>query len=217
MQIQARFGDAVQVLQSPLQRIEWVDFDRVSDFDALIFTSQNGVLSWTRAENVPRGVAYCVGPRTAELARDYGFDAVDAGGDAEDLIAHILKAAPNGPLLHIRGEHGQGDIANRLNSAGIETHQLVTYRQVAMDLTDQAVSALMGDCPVIAPLFSPRSATLFAQALPKGAAPWVAVISPNAADRLDVVLQRRMMVSKQPNADGMLDVIGDILGQVGTT
>lgn len=207
-----RFGDAVEVVISPLQRIEWVDFATPNGRPrGLIFTSQSGVLASIRVDLLKGLPAYCVGPQTTGAATAAGYQAIDCGGDAEAVFATILDEQPEAPLLHIRGEHGRGRIAERLTDAGVPTDECVAYRQVSEPMSDVAVALFQGDRPVIAPLFSPRSAKLFAQALPKGAAPWVAVISPNAAEPLDDMLRRRMIVSKTPDAQGMLDAIAGLL------
>src|SRR5690606_8792232 len=51
---------------------------------------------------------YCVGPRTAALARDAGAEAVDGGGDLERLAARLVADRP-GRLVHLRGTHVAGD------------------------------------------------------------------------------------------------------------
>ena len=66
------------------------------EFDALAFTSLNGVRVF--AELSPRrdGPVFCVGARTAEEARKEGFsDVVSADGDVAALAKLILdRAAP---------------------------------------------------------------------------------------------------------------------------
>jgi uroporphyrinogen-III synthase len=207
-----RFGDAVEVVLSPLQRIEWVDFATPRGRPkGLIFTSQNGVLASIRVDSLKGLPAYCVGLQTTGAAAAAGYQAMECGGDAEAVIATILDQQPEGPLLHIRGEHGRGRIAERLAEAGVSADECIAYRQVSEPMPDVAEKLLKGDRPVFAPLFSPRSAKLFVQALPKGAAPWVAVISPNAAEPLDDMLRRRMIVADTPDAQGMMDAIAGLL------
>ena len=207
-----RFGDAVEIVISPLQRIEWVEFAMPDEPpNGLIFTSQNGVLGSVRVDSLAGLPAFCVGPQTTGAATAAGYRAMDCGGDAEAVIAAILDQTHKGPLLHIRGEYGRGRIAERLTEAGIPTDECVAYRQVSEPMSDAAAKLLKGGRPVIAPLFSPRSAKLFYNALPTAAAPWVAVISPNAAEPLDDMLRRRMIVADTPDAQGMLDAIAGLL------
>lgn len=212
---QARFGERIEVAISPLQKIEWINADRnFSGYEGLIFTSKNGVLSWNRDKNKQFLHAFSVGPRTTETAREFGLNAVDGGGDAESLFDTIVAKKPKAPLLHIRGEHGVGNLAARLTEVGIPTDELIAYRQVAEDPSPSIEAILKSDRPVIAPLFSPRSVSLFQEAMPDNTSPWLAVISPNAAERVDVMLRRRMMVATSPNATAMLDLVEEIIDRL---
>lgn len=164
----ARFVRAVQegcdwpidVILSPVMRIDpIVPAALPAPGSIMIFTSVHGV---DRAADlgIDPGPAFCVGDRTAKAARDAGFDAQSAQGNADALIGLIHKQRPSAPLVHIRGEHSLGAVAMRLTSAGLPCSELVTYRQAALKLSDIATNALKGVNPVILPLFSPRSAWL---------------------------------------------------------
>ena len=206
--LRARFSADLPIVIAPLQKIEWLNFAPLDpQAKALIFTSQNGVLGWNRDEIAAKLPAFCVGPQTAQAARAAGHDVYEAGGDAEALIGLISNRRPQAPLLHIRGAHARGRVAQRLTDAGIQTFERIAYRQTALPLSEDAKEALQGDTPVIAPLFSPRSVSLLLESLPEKSQPWVAVISPNAAQRVDAMLRRRMMVAKTPDAAGMLDAV----------
>lgn len=210
--VRARFDDAFEIVIAPLQQIEWLDYAPAEgDVEALIFTSQNGVLGWNRDDSVAKPPAYCVGPQTAKAAEAAGHVVFEAGGDADALVRLVRSRKPNGPLLHIRGEHVRGNVAGRLTDAGIPTQERIAYRQTALPLSSAAESALRSGAPVIAPLFSPRSVSLLMEKLPEHAQPLLAVISPNAAERVDVMLHRRMMVAKTPDAAGMLDAVEALL------
>ena len=128
-------------------------------FAAVILTSANG------AECAPdlAGIrVYCVGKRTAEAARKRGAEVALVARDADDLVARIAGA---GPMLHFRGEHARGEVAERLTSAGIDTHEAVVYRQVAVPMPAPARALIEGEADVVLPLYSPRSAELVAQQL----------------------------------------------------
>ncbi len=105
--------------------------------------------------------AWCVGPRTAAAARAAGWDAVDGGGDADALVAAILASGEDGPFVHLRGAHARGGVAARLAAAGRAADERTVYDQRAMPLNAAAMAALAGPDPVVVPLFSPRTATLF--------------------------------------------------------
>ena len=210
--LKARFGERVEIVTSPLQEIEWLDNGgEFPEVYGLIFTSQNGVLGWNRDKKGPHPTAYCVGPQTTALAESLGLNAVDCGGNANALVDYIVGLAPLTPLVHIRGEHGRGNIAEQLNQAGIETFERIIYRQTALSADVSFKRAFQSGRIVIAPLFSPRSVGLFMNVLPSEAEPWLAIISANAAERVDAKFQRKMMVASAPNREAMLDSIEEIL------
>lgn len=155
--IAAALGGDARVVISPVMRI--VAGDEAPDlscYRGVILTSANAVrfvpdLSGMRI--------YCVGERTAEAAMRAGGEIALVAQDADTLIAQ--NPGP-GPLIHLHGEHTRGDVAKRLNLAGIETDEVMVYRQEALPLSDEAKALIEGDTPVVLPLYSPRSARLVA-------------------------------------------------------
>lgn len=124
-------------------------------FGAVIFTSVHGV---ARAVPLPGQTAWCVGDTTARAAERAGFAAVSAGGDAAALLAEILRTHPARALLHVRGEHGAGQVAQRLRAAGYEAAEAVAYRQTDRALAEDEIARIGAAPRLIAPVFSPRSA-----------------------------------------------------------
>ncbi|MBL4812781.1 MAG: uroporphyrinogen-III synthase [Rhodobacteraceae bacterium] len=194
---------AVDVLISPLMKIEPIG-GRPPKAGGLVLTSVNGAQAAARLGMAAGLTAYCVGPQTAKAAQDAGFRVVAATGDAVALLALIKRKAPAENLVHIRGEHARGNIAARLNEAGIKCHETVAYRQTSMALSGPAQAALAASRPLIVPLFSPRSAALFAQAGPF-AAPIVVVALSSAvaqeATRSGAFLRQGAMLGGMSIAD----------------
>ena len=163
----AEFGARAEVMLAPMQQIVWLaPPPAIPDDAALVFTSENGVLGVLRAGMGAGRRAFCVGERTAEAARQAGMVAISANGTVDDLAALILKAPPAGALMHLHGAHQRGDLAGRLVAAGLRATGHVIYDQRALALAQGARDALAGPRRVIAPLFSPRSARLLAEAAP---------------------------------------------------
>ncbi|MGR3506608.1 MAG: uroporphyrinogen-III synthase [Paracoccaceae bacterium] len=157
----ARFGDRAGICISPLMEIR-LD-PRLPSLDGiktLIFTSANGVAAYVAANGPMSLACYTVGEATAQAARDAGLRAISAGGNAEALIARILEDDVTGPMLHLRGTHARGEVAERLSALGCPVSQAIVYTQNAIPLSEEARDLLGGDGPVILPVFSPRSATL---------------------------------------------------------
>ncbi|SEK60013.1 uroporphyrinogen-III synthase [Roseovarius nanhaiticus] len=198
-------GEALPVILSPALVIEGRGaLPDLAPYRWLIFTSRNGVRRYAELSARRDIPAYAVGDATAEEARRIGLRAVSAQGDARDLIARIKADGKPGPMLHLRGEHAAADLARALLAVGITADQAIIYAQTPAPLSDAARAALASDAPVIAPLFSPRSAAaLFDGATP--AAPVVALaISAAAAARVPDGAVREMLVAERPDAGAML-------------
>ncbi|NBZ86709.1 uroporphyrinogen-III synthase [Stagnihabitans tardus] len=178
-------------------------FPAIPPHEALILTSETGALA---ARGLAPCRAFCVGDRTAATARALGFDATSASGDAEALIALILSA-PVAPLLHLRGREARGEIAARLTAAGVPTAEALAYAQEEQDLTAEAQAALRGQTPVIAPLFSPRSAQILAaEAKRIGAtAPLRVVAMSQAVAQAARSLDPSALIAARPDGDSMLE------------
>lgn len=162
------------VMEAPV--LEIVDMDDPlpdpAPYDALIFSSANGVRSLTRrgvgAEWLSK-IAYAVGDGTAEAAQMAGFADVRAGpGRMSDLTARIAgeRKAP-GRLLHISGADIRSDPALLLPAArGWRVDRVVLYRAVMLDgLTLPVLEALEARAVVAVLLYSARSAQAFLKAV----------------------------------------------------
>ncbi|MGG7566899.1 uroporphyrinogen-III synthase [Rhodovulum sp. DZ06] len=186
----------------------------LSGLSSLVFTSANGV----RCADLPGAAralpAWCVGPATAEAARAAGFDArtppEDAGGNAEALAAHLSAAlAPGARLLHLRGRHGTGGLAEALARDGITLSEAVVYEMAEADPAPAAAALRAGRLEG-AGFWSPRAARLFAgmvagapDLLAPAARISAAAISPAAAAALAPVGFRRIVVSERPDGAAM--------------
>ena len=170
-----------------------------------IFTSAHAV----RFAGPGRGrFAWCVGPRTAAVARAAGWAPREGGGDAQALLAAILAAPPE-PLLHLRGVHARVALSERLRAAGREAAERVVYDQRALGLTAEARGVLDGAAPVVAPAFSPRGAALLADAVGNPSAPFrVIAVSAAAAEPL-----RRWspVVAARPDGEAMAETTATLL------
>lgn len=169
----------------------------------LIFTSGNGVHAYAAQFPGDGQQALCVGDRTAVLAHDAGFETISAGGDADALVAMAQTMA--GPFVHVRGVHVTGDVAARLRALGKEVDERVAYDQATLPLSDAALNTLKGPCLV--PLFSPRTAELFAKACPSAAQAHIMAMSPSVASRLPQNAYKAISVLKTPNAAAMRDAL----------
>jgi uroporphyrinogen-III synthase len=113
------------------------------DFDALAFTSANGVRIFAKLSPRRDVPVFCVGGRTAVAAREAGFDSVtSADGDVTALIAVIeTKVSPAARLLHSGNEDSRGDLAGTLRAKGRKAEFAATYRALPVAGPGPALAA----------------------------------------------------------------------------
>lgn len=199
-----RWNGPLRIVHSPLIKIvpQAVSLDVP---DAVVLTSANGV---TAAEplGLPKGLpAWCVGNRTAEAARQAGFEPITGPGTAGGLVAHIIEAQPTGTLAHIRGKHTRGGMRARLTSAGLSCVDVIAYDQREMPLSAEAITVLDGEGPVIFPLFSPRTAAILFQQGPFAAPVVVVAMSEAVQDAVDPAQAEVLAVAEKPDAAAMIE------------
>ena len=203
----AAFGDRAEVLIAPMQDISLLALPDIPPGTALIFTSENGVRAYQTGGGAAGLTAYCVGDRTAQAANGAGLNALSAAGAAGDLVALIREDHHSGALMHLHGTHVRGDITKRLSDAGLNASGHVVYEQQELPLSQEAIRALSGPRRIIVPLFSPRSAALFATAVPPFCRPDLICISPATRDALPSELLPRASLAGSPTGAAMLKAL----------
>ncbi len=203
-QLPTRTLNRVTPLFSPLLEIRPLSVQvDTHGIKGLIFTSANAVNAAASMDVDLSLPAYCVGPATTGTAKGSGWTAQMVGGTAEELVASLLQLRPDSPLLHLRGEHSRGNVAERLTELGITTQEQPVYQQRLLPLTDDARDAAYGTRPVIVPLFSPRTARQFADVWTGSAPLWLAAISEATAEPLYSLDYTRLKIAKEPTPKKM--------------
>lgn len=198
----------LEVMISPVLRIVPLDHDRerLAQAEGLVFTSENAV----PFAGPGRGRrAICVGPRSAKVAQEAGFNALAGPGDADRLEPMLRDLGPG--WMHPHGRH----IAKALPVPG-----MAVYDQIAQPLSHAALAALASARTIVLPLFSPRSARIVAEQVGAAAALstaplWLVPISA-AAERAwcDVagrVHVARLAVAPTPDAPGVLHGLAELV------
>jgi uroporphyrinogen-III synthase len=210
--LRRELGRDFEIVISPLTRIEF--FDGTPDLNGLtklVFTSINGVRAYSQCSERRDIPCYTVGDATATYAELQGLRATSCQGNAQDLIARILADGERGPVLHIRGAHSRGKVAESLRNAGCEAAEIILYRQVKQELSEIAKRLLEAKTPVIVPLFSPRGAKQFVRQY-HGCAPLsVVAMSSEVAKAAQAPVMWRVDIAKSPNQKAMLDVVKGLL------
>lgn len=176
--------------------------------EALIFTSENAIACFLHSD-LPRGRrAYCVGARTAKAAEAAGFSVVIGPGDGPGLAEVIKAEHRGGMLLHARGAQVAHNLTEQLNLAGIETRQAIVYEQMPLALPPRVRALLTVRIPILVPLFSPRSAELFAfEARDADARLLLCPISRNVAEKLHGLPHARIEIAQVPDGSGVMDAM----------
>ena len=205
-------GFAVRVVISPIMGIEPVDPGPLpAPVGALVLSSAHGAERAGQLD-LPEGLpAFCVGPRTTQVAREAGLAAEEVGPTAEAMVQALSARAVPGPLLHLRGRHTRGEVAARLTAAGRDCAERVVYDQVAVPLTDVAQAALRGSAPVVLPLFSPRTAVLLSETAEPGAARHVVAISDEVARQAVALGPASLHCADAPDGAAMLRATRGVL------
>lgn len=213
----ARFGDRVRPLIAPLMAPEYLAPPvPEGPFDAVIFTSAHGVEGARRlGVPLPR-LAWCVGRSTAAKAAEAGFETRSSDGDVNDLAAALLDAPERGRFLYLRGVDTAGELDKVLIANGIAALSLQVYLQKAIPLAGEAVTLLREARPVLVPLFSPRSARLFASALPPDtrAGLYLAAMSDVVAAAARDLPRLTLVTAARPDAEAMLDAVETLLAAI---
>ena len=214
----ARFGTDWPTVIAPLMQTRWLTPDNAGpdmckpQGSDLVFTSETAVAAWCRLTADRGARAWCVGPRTAEAARQAGFAATEGPGTAQGLARAIAGARPDNGLTWPSGRTVATDMVGVLRDHGLVLRRLVVYDQTALPLGGEAISLLAGRAPVLLPLFSPRSAELAARALEGRTTPiWLAAISPPVAAAAAALGADRQMIAAHPDADGLLGALAALI------
>ncbi|MDO9526784.1 MAG: uroporphyrinogen-III synthase [Gemmobacter sp.] len=215
-QVQDVLGSVITVVTSPLIRPHFVDpppsqMILLRQARGIVFTSETGVAGFARISADRSLPAFCVGPRTAQAARSAGFTATEHGGDAAHMAPDLIRLRPTPPLIHARGVDTTGDLAGALSAGGLPATGIIVYDQCEQPLSVQAAAVLAGSRPVVVPLFSPRSASLFAVAADGARAPlFLAAISAAAAEPLNGLGAMVLRLAIEPTAEGMVTAVAEM-------
>jgi uroporphyrinogen-III synthase len=203
-----------QALLAPLLEPRFHDGPELtlSDIQAILLTSANGVRALARRTQQRDVPVFAVGPQTAEEARKAGFITVrNADGDARALAeATVRWAHQTDILLHVCGEDAPGTLADALSAQGFQVRRCVLYAIAPADaLPPEAEAALRNRQLGGALFFSPKSARLFG-ALADGLPTENLIafcISPATAQALSPSAFARLAVAQKPNQDALLALL----------
>lgn len=220
--IEKRGGEA---LVAPLRVVETLASDWPARPALIIATSANAFRGGERFPTDWRAVpVLVVGDRTAQAARDAGFEAVrSVDGDAAALIAALEGSPLREEVLYLAGEPRKPDIETFLRQVDWPHCILLRYRMRDVSRLPDSVCGALAAGEIAGVLhFSAESArtwlALARQAVHEAAlfSPLHACLSPGIADVIREAAKERsqalrITVAARPRADALLDACFDAL------
>jgi len=189
----------------------------IPQFDALAFTSLNGVRRFAALSPRRDTPVFCVGARTAQTAREAGFaDVASAEGDVNALGDLVLARLPAGArLLHAGNEESRGDLAGRLSAAGVAAEFVALFRADPVAAPGPELARhLAGEAAFDAVLIhSPRAAVILAELIRAASDPApvdIAAISAAAAAPLAGLVQSTA-IAPAPTDDALLSSLAGLV------
>ena len=232
------WSDALEALGAEIQRLPTVDFAspensddldsalrRFTEFDWLLFTSQNAVrflfrrgceVKTRRPVQPPRPLVAAVGAATAQAARnlDIRVDYVAQTQTGESLAAELRDRMSGATVLLPRGDRADDRLPALLRDAGANVIEVAAYRTVTPESFDPVIleSVRQGEVDVI--LFaSPsafknfRVAIAPTDALELSNRVQFAAIGPTTAAAIREAGVRVAIESNEPSAIGLANAI----------
>ena len=146
------------VIAPVMQILDVGDIPDLDLFKSILVTSSHGVRRLGEGGGLRGRQVFSVGEVTAALARESGATARALGADVAEFLTATSRLVP--PCLYARGRHVRVDLRAELEALGVECTEAIVYDQVAQPIGRAGAALLAGNAPVIAPVFSTRSAEL---------------------------------------------------------
>ena len=203
----------------PLMFVEYLPVTKidVSNFQAVIFTSSNGVRAFEQGNYSQNLISYVVGQKTAESAYHIGLKHINnANGDVEKLSKKIISELnpAKGPLLYLCGIHIAGTLVDDLNRAGFNVKRQNIYQTVAAKTLDNETKTLLKTTSInYIPFYSPRSALIFNELINKAdlqntlATVTALCLSPNIAEKLSSLNRKKIMIAPRSTQNDLFKMI----------
>lgn len=120
----------LSVVESDFIKIQNKPFDLDQVHQNLIFTSQNGFLSFLenpQSSNLKDKTVFCVGIKTKQLIEQNGFKVAVYTGYAADLAEIITLVHKNESFTFFSGNLRRDTLPDAFKSAGIKFNEIGTY------------------------------------------------------------------------------------------
>jgi len=118
------------IIHLPIFQIKFLPYNiDYSKYDALIFTSKNGIYSLNDEiwKNLP---SYAISKKTAEVIKQYNGNLCFTGnnGHGDNFAYELVKYLKNKKVLYIRAYEVVSSLVDILQNNSIECDQIITYK-----------------------------------------------------------------------------------------
>ncbi len=180
-------------------------------FDLILATSAQAFAGWTAAQTLEGVATACVGEKTAQAARDAGFQVKWVAPRAEVLAETLIARTKPGAALYLAGRERKPVLEDRLGGAGWRLEVVETYDARPVAFWPEAVVAALRGGRIDAVLhYSPRSAGAAVALLGERAASLLHFcLSPDVADicRLSAP-SAKIITASQPDEEALFHLLG---------
>ncbi len=113
--------------------IEFADFSMDTNFQNLIFTSQNAVIAFlqniSKEKNVDFSLfkCFCVGEKTAALLEENGLKVIEIVNYGKELAEKLIKTYKNESFLFFCGNLRRDELPDRLRKNNIPCKEITAY------------------------------------------------------------------------------------------
>ncbi len=208
----------------PLMEINFFDDITIdlTDMQALLFTSANGVSAFARLVKTRDITAYCVGDSTANMAKSYGFSHIlSADGNINDLADIVINNANinDGGLYHAAANIIAGDLGALLSAKGFKYQRAILYQAIySKALHKKTIAAILNEDINAILLFSPRTAVILLENINKSSLMdkcgkiSLFCLSQNVKSQIDSVAWKEVIASSEPNQAALLNLLRERMG-----
>jgi len=209
-------------------------FDRLADYDDLLFTSSNAVRFFLQhLERLNLGEALqtlearilCIGPSTARAVTAAGlpvhFMLAGGRGDADSMLEEVLRSHPpqGRRVLIPRSDIARDVLSRGLAEAGAEVDAVVHYRNSRPEIDSGSLRAdlVAGRLPLL-PFTSPSAVDHFSELLDEAAREAcqrciISAIGSTTAEALARIGLPPQVVPERPDVREMVEAMGDYVAE----
>lgn len=211
----------IETLIDPMLQIDFISGPQqdLSDVQAVLMTSANGVRAFAKRNPERQIVVYAVGDATMREAAAQGFMRVQtASGDVGALAALVIESSKPGAgaFLHVAGTVVAGDLGAALANAGYMYRRQVMYQATAAsELSAETCAALDAGHLTGVSFYSPRTAMIFCNCLRRAGRDGQMTkikafcLSPAVADALSEVNWQVIKIAEKPTQLSLLEIVLD--------